>query len=98
MRISAMLAVPSIWFESGTDFIDRAEGWGEERHTEWIRNAANTPSGEVSDARVLDGLRDGARLAYRFGLTIASADEMPGGYPRDDFEGEREQALAELAE
>jgi hypothetical protein len=98
MRISATLAVPSTWFESGTDFIDRAEGWGEERRAEWIRKAYDTRSANVPDSRVSGDLLEDAQPGFRLALTIANADEMPTWYPREDFEGGRVQVLAGLAE
>jgi Zn-dependent M28 family amino/carboxypeptidase len=44
----ARVGVPSIWFRSGTDFIGRPEGWGEERFAGWIRKHYHRPSDEVS--------------------------------------------------
>ena len=32
----ARIGVPAIWFKSGTDFIGRPEGWGDQQYAEWI--------------------------------------------------------------
>ena len=61
----ARIGVPSIWFKSGTDFIDRPEGWGEERYAEWIEQNYHRPSDEVDDAWNFEGLVEDARLGIR---------------------------------
>ncbi len=92
----ARVGVPAIWFKSGTDFIDRPPGWGEERHAEWIDNNYHQPADEVEDSWNFDGLIEDARLAFRLALTVANADEKPTWYAGDEFEDERQAALAEL--
>ena len=61
----ARIGVPAIWFKSGTDFIDRPEGWGEERHAEWIRHTYHQPSDEVEESWDYDGLVEDAVLGQR---------------------------------
>jgi len=92
----ARIGVPAIWFKSGTDFIDRPEGWGEERHAEWIENKYHQPTDEVEESWNYDGLVEDSLLAFHLALTVANADEMPTWYPGDEFEDERERALAEV--
>jgi len=91
----ASIGVPAIWFKSGTDFIDRPDGWGVQQHAEWIERNYHRPSDQVEDSWVLDGLVEDVHLGFRLALTVASADEMPTWYPGDEFEGERLAALAE---
>jgi hypothetical protein len=91
----ARIGVPAIWFKSGTDFIGRPEGWGDQQYADWIENNYHRPSDEVEDSWVLDGLAEDASLAFRLALTVANADEMPTWYPGDEFEDERLAALAE---
>jgi hypothetical protein len=91
----ARIGVPAIWFKSGTDFIDRPEGWGEQQYAEWIERNYHRPSDEVEDSWVLDGLVEDAHLGFKLALTVATADEMPIWYPGDEFEDERLAALAE---
>jgi hypothetical protein len=92
----ASIGVPAIWFKSGTDFIGRPEGWGDQQYADWIENNYHRPADEVEDSWVLDGLAEDAHLAFRLALTVANADEMPTWYPGDEFEDERLAALAEL--
>ena len=94
----ARVGVPSIWFRSGTDFIGRPEGWGEERFAGWIREHYHRPSDEVSAEWDLDGLVEDARLAFWLGWLVAGADALPEWYPGDEFEDERAAALAEISE
>jgi Zn-dependent M28 family amino/carboxypeptidase len=92
----ARIGVPAIWFKSGTDFIDRPEGWGEERHAEWIRHRYHQPNDEVEESWNYDGLVEDALLAFNLVLTVANADQMPTWYPGDEFEDERLKALEEV--
>jgi Zn-dependent M28 family amino/carboxypeptidase len=90
----ARVGVPSIWFRSGTDFVGRPPGWGEERFSEWIGRHYHQPTDEVRPDWDLDGLVDDARLAFLLGAAVADADGLPAWYPGDEFEDEREAALA----
>jgi hypothetical protein len=91
----ARIGVPAIWFKSGTDFIDRPEGWGEDRYAEWIQRNYHRPSDEVEDWWNFEGMVEDARLGFWLSLSVASADRMPSWYPGDEFEDERLAALAE---
>jgi hypothetical protein len=94
----ARIGVPAIWFKSGTEFVGRPPGWGEQAHTTWIDENYHRPSDEVEESWNYDGLVDDARLALRLGLAVANADEMPTWYPGDEFEDERRAALSALEE
>ena len=89
----ARVGVPSIWFRSGTDYIGRPEGWGEEQFSDWIRRYYHQPIDEVSDDWNLDGLVEDARLAFYLGAAVADTDRLPEWYPGDEFEDERKSAL-----
>jgi Zn-dependent M28 family amino/carboxypeptidase len=92
----ARIGVPAIWFKSGTDFIDRPAGWGDARYAEWIAERYHRPSDEVEDWWNYEGLAEDARLAFTVAVEVANADRMPTWYPGDEFEDEREAALAAL--
>jgi len=93
----ARVGVPSIWFRSGTDHVGRPPGWGAEQFSAWIRQRYHQPIDEVSEDWNLEGLVEDARLAFYLGAVVAEAEELPAWYPGDEFEDEREAALAELA-
>ncbi len=92
----ARVGVPAIWFKSGVDFIDRPEGWGEERYAEWIERHYHQPSDEVDESWVLDGLVEDAQLGFMLGAAVATSDVTPRWYPGDEFEGVRQRVLADL--
>jgi len=93
----AQVGVPAIWFKSGTDFIGRPEGWGEQQYADWIANKYHRPSDEVEEWWNLEGLEQDARLAFMLAVVVASRDEMPKWLPGDEFEDERHAAVADLA-
>jgi hypothetical protein len=92
----ASVGVPAIWFKSGADFIGRPQGWGEERYAEWIDRHYHRPSDEVDPSWNLEGLEQDARLAFYLAAVVAERDEMPAWVPGDEFEDERQAALADL--
>jgi Zn-dependent M28 family amino/carboxypeptidase len=92
----ARVGVPAIWFRSGTDFVDRPQGWGAERFSEWISTHYHQPSDEVSEEWNLAGLVDDARLAFYLGVVVAGSEVLPTWYAGDEFEDERRAALAAL--
>jgi hypothetical protein len=92
----ARAGVPSIWFKSGTDFIGRPAGWGEQQQAEWIERQYHQPSDEVDPSWNLDGLVQDARLAFQLAAAVATRDAMPAWVPGDEFEDERLASLAAL--
>ena len=90
----ARIGVPSIWFKSGTDFIDRPEGWGDARYAEWIEEYYHRPSDEVDDAWNYEGLVEDARLGFELAFVVANSDDIPTWYEGDEFEIVRRHALA----
>ena len=93
----ARIGVPSIWFRSGSDFIDRPAGWGAEQFADWIRRHYHQPIDEVSEDWNLEGLVEDARLAFYLGAAVTDSDRLPEWYPGDEFEDERKTALQALA-
>jgi Zn-dependent M28 family amino/carboxypeptidase len=91
----ARIGVPSIWFHSGTDYIDRPEGWGEKTLAEWIERHYHRPSDEVREDWNYEGLIEDALLAFRLGLAVANANSMPGWYEGDEFESVRKKAVVD---
>ena len=76
----AKIGVPAMYLDTGTDFVDRPPGWGEERFSEWIGRHYHQPSDEVREDWVLDGLAEDAQLAFMLGAAggggaaVGSAD------------------------
>jgi hypothetical protein len=92
----ARVGVPAIWFKSGTDFVDRPQGWGEEQYAAWIAERYHRPSDEVEPTWNYEGVVEDTHLAFALLCEVANADQMPSWYPGDEFEDERADALAAL--
>lgn len=94
----AKIGVPALYFDTGTDFAGRPEGWGKERIDEWTEEHYHQPSDELEDTWNWEGMIQDARLGFYSGLIAAEADEMPRWTPGDEFEAAREAALEALEE
>ncbi len=90
----AQIGVPAMYLDPGTEFVDRAEGWGEQQVDHYTEVNYHQPSDEYDPSWNLDGMITDAQLGYRTGLAIANADEMPTWNEGDEFEGVRMEALA----
>ncbi len=85
----AKIGVPAVYLDSGTEFVDRPEGWGQERMDEYIESHYHQPSDELSDSWSFDGMVEDARLNFLIGLQIAENDELPRWNAGDEFEAAR---------
>jgi Zn-dependent M28 family amino/carboxypeptidase len=81
----ARIGVPSIWFESGRDFVGRPPGWGDEAHQRWIANHYHRPSDELTDDWNFDGMAQDGQLAFWVAASVATAAQMPAWTPGDEF-------------
>lgn len=93
----AKIGVPALYFDNGTDFVGRPEGWGEERVNEWTQEHYHQPSDELEPGWDFSGMVQDARLGFYAGYVIAEQEAMPGWVPGDEFEAARQAALAEVA-
>ena len=90
----AKIGVPAIYLDSGTDFIDRPEGWGKQQMERWEADQYHQPSDELDATWNFDGMVEDAKLAFYCGLSIAQASALPTWNPGDEFEAARLAALA----
>jgi Zn-dependent M28 family amino/carboxypeptidase len=89
----AKIGVPALYLDSGTDFVDRPEGWGREQQDHYTDVNYHQPTDEYDPTWNFDGMIDDARLGFWTGLSIADADEMPRWNKGDEFEAARLEAL-----
>ncbi len=89
----AKIGIPALYFDAGTDFIDRPAGWGKEQIDHWTETHYHQPSDEVTDDWNWEGMVDDARLGFFCGLAVAQADELASWVPGDEFEAARQAAL-----
>ena len=85
----AKIGVPAMYLDTGTDFVDRPAGWGEEQVNHYTDVNYHQPSDEYDDSWNFYGMIEDALLGYWTGLAIANADEMPQWNEGDEFEAAR---------
>jgi Zn-dependent M28 family amino/carboxypeptidase len=91
----AKIGVPALYLDTGTDFVGKPKGWGEEQHKAYEEKSYHQPSDEINDSWTYDGMIEDAQLGFWVGLNVANADAMPTWTPGDEFEAARTKALAE---
>lgn len=89
----AKIGVPAMYLDTGTDFVDRPEGWGREQVNHYTDVNYHQPSDEYDDSWNFDGMIADAMLGFWVGLGIANADAMPQWNEGDEFEAARLEAL-----
>ena len=89
----AKIGVPAMYLDTGTDFVDRPEGWGREQVNHYTDVHYHQPSDEYDDSWNFDGMIADAMLGFWVGLGIANADDMPQWNEGDEFEAARLEAL-----
>jgi Zn-dependent M28 family amino/carboxypeptidase len=89
----AKIGVPAMYYNAGTDFIGKPEGWGRKAKEEWEEHVYHQPSDEIDDTWVFDGMIEDATLGFLSGWEVARADAMPTWNPGDEFEAARKKAL-----
>jgi len=94
----ARIGVPALYFDTGTEFVGRPEGWGKETQDHWTEVYYHQPSDELTDDWNFAGMIQDARLGFFAGLLVAEADELPAWNPGDEFEAARHRALEALAD
>jgi len=89
----AKIGVPAMYLHTGTDFVDKPEGWGKEQINRYTDINYHQPSDEYDDSWNFDGMVSDTLLGYWTGLAIANADSMPTWNEGDEFEAVRLLAL-----
>lgn len=92
----AKIGVPAVYFDQGTQFEGRPEGWGKQQIEEFEAHRYHQPSDELLDTWNFDGMIEDAQLGFYVGVNIANANAMPKWVPGDEFEAARQAALAAL--
>ncbi|MGI9204320.1 MAG: M28 family peptidase [Woeseiaceae bacterium] len=94
----AQIGVPAMYLDTGTDFVDRPPGWGEEQLNHYTDVNYHQPSDEYDPSWNFEGMISDAQLGFWTGLAIANADEMQSWVEGDEFEAARIKALEDVAE
>ncbi|MDA8020020.1 MAG: M28 family peptidase [Thermoanaerobaculia bacterium] len=93
----AKIGVPAIYLDNGVEFVGRPAEWGREQIEAWEGEHYHQQSDELNDTWSFDGMVQDTRLYLFVGVDIAEASEMPRWAPGDEFEDDRQAALAALA-
>ena len=94
----AKIGVPAIYLDTGVEFIGQPEDFGREAIEAWEGEHYHQQSDELVDSWNFEGMVQDFRLYFFAGVDIAEADEMPRWTPGDEFEDDRQAALAALGE
>jgi Zn-dependent M28 family amino/carboxypeptidase len=94
----ANIGVPATFFDTGTDFIGRPAGWGEEQMEQFEELHYHQPSDEFDENWNLEGMIEDASIGFWTALSVANSDEMPSWNPGDEFEAVRKAALEAVSD
>jgi len=92
----AKIGVPALYFDTGSRFVGRPEGWGQKQVDAWVQEHYHQPSDELTDDWNFDGMIQDAQLGLLCGLILSEQPEMPSWLPGDEFEAARQKALESL--
>jgi Zn-dependent M28 family amino/carboxypeptidase len=73
----AQVGVPALSLESGHDYIDRPEGWGEQQQGEYNEKRYHQPQDELLPWFVMDGALQQIRVIIRTAVAVANAPAQP---------------------
>jgi hypothetical protein len=94
----AQVGVPAAYFDAGTRFVGRPDGWGKAVQEEFEAKYYHQPSDELRDDWDFGGAVEDAQFFFYLGTRLANAPSMPTWNSGDEFEATRKKALAEAGE
>ena len=89
----AKIGVPAFYFDGGTDFIGRPEGWGVEQIERYEENNYHQPSDELTSDWNFDGMVQDTRFGFLAGTIVANDPTLPQWNSGNEFEAARRAAL-----
>ena len=92
----AKIGVPAMYLDTGSDFIDREEGWGQTQTDAWTAAHYHQRSDEIRDDWDFEGMLEDLRIAFLVGLEVAETEAKPSWNVGDEFEASRLEALEAL--
>lgn len=90
----AKQGVPSLYAESGIDYVDRPAGWGKQRRDRYTAEQYHKPADEIGDDWDLAGLIEDLELYLRVIADISQSAAWPEWNPGTEFRAVREAQLA----
>lgn len=89
----AKQGVPSLYTDSGVEYIGKPEGYGEQKRQEYTTNDYHKPSDEIKPEWDLTGAVEDAQLLFRVGYEVAQGAQWPEWKPGTEFKARREEML-----
>ena len=90
----AKVGVPALNPDAGVEFLDKPEGYGQQKRDEWLMKDYHQPSDEVKDWWDLSGAVEDGRLFFAVGYRVANAAKYPEWSPGNEFKAARDKMLA----
>ncbi len=90
----AKQGVPSLYIDTGTEFIGRREGYGQQKRDEYTALDYHKPSDEVKPDWDLSGALEDLRLLFLVGWDVAQTPAYPTWNGGTEFKATREAMLA----
>jgi len=85
--------VPALYADSGTDFIGKPEGYGQQKRDEYTQNDYHKVSDEVKPDWDLTGAVEDLQLMFLVGYRVTEEEKLPEWKAGTEFKAKREEAL-----
>ncbi len=82
--------VPAFSIRTGSNFVDRPEGWGEEQVGQYRSKHYHQPSDEYRPDWDFTGIADAAQFGFELGRIVAAQPNLPTWQDGDEFLAARE--------
>ena len=91
----AKVGVPGVYLHSGINVVGKPAGWGKEQLDHWVEKIYHQPSDEYREDWDLSGAVQDIQLLFHVGRQVAEQANMPAWSAGDEFEDERQAAIAD---
>jgi Zn-dependent M28 family amino/carboxypeptidase len=89
----AKVGVPALYIDSGVDFIDKPEGYGQQKRAEYTSRDYHSQSDTIKPDWDLTGAAEDARLLLAVGYRVANADRFPEWTDGNEFKARRDEMM-----
>ena len=89
----AAIGVPTAYFDTGIDFVNRPAGWGKQMAEDYNERDYHQPSDEIRNDWTYEGTMQQARFYFHLAFLVAGNSAMPRWTKGDEFERVRMKAL-----
>ncbi|MCH9647666.1 MAG: M28 family peptidase [Deltaproteobacteria bacterium] len=93
----AKIGVPALYFDEGTNFVDKESGMNAETLEAWNLSHYHQPSDELDDSWNFEGMVEDSQLGFYCGWILGNQQALPSWTPGDEFEATRKAAIAAVS-